>query len=233
MKTFTNTACSIFSNNRIFNEFDVNCFKLHDIKSASKENVPTLTKDYIIENLIKANTKLKEANRLWEENLQKMKKEKDVEMQETVKRIREELLGIKTTSIISQKNDLPKVNILIFGDCKLNRKEIFSIFNSACHEKFGVSLPKKYIHICALDYTKTKNSGISKSFINNRYDLIIIGPHPHSIKDKNVKVDFREMKELYSLKANVSEKCHKPLSKDFLSAKAEQFFDNLLSKNSY
>ena len=231
MKTFTNTACSIFDNNRNFNEFALNGSRLRGVESASKEMVPTLTKDYIIENLIKANMKLKEANRLWDENLQKLKKEKDAEMQETVKRIREELLNISAASVTSQNNNLPKLKILVFGDCKLNRKEIFQLFNSACLEKFGVSLPKKSLHICALDYNQTKNFGVSKNFKSNRYDLIIIGPHPHSIKNKNLKEDFNKLKEQYNLKAKVNEKCDKPLSKEFLSAKAEQFFDNLLKKN--
>jgi len=231
MKTFTNTACPIVDNNRTFNEFAIDRLKLTE--STSKNIVPNLTKDYIIENLIKANIKLKEANRSRDENLQQLMEEKEAELQETVNRIREEFLGIKTTPIFSQKNNLPKVNILLFGDCKLNRKEIFRLFNSACLEKFGVSLPKKSLHTCALDYNETKNFGVSKSFKSNRYDLIIIGPHPHSIKNKNVKEDFRKLKEQYNLKAKVSEKCDKPLSKEFLSAKAEQFFDDLLKKNLY
>lgn len=135
----------------------------------------------------------------------------------------QELLGKHEPA---EDDSIQSIKVLVFGDSKLNQKQIFEIFNQEFQNKFFEPLEKTAVDAIYLSYKEPKNSNIIDRILKDKYDYIIVGPHDHSIKGKDAKKSFRQFIKDNNLKAIVNEENNKTLGKDHIQNLAEQIITN-------
>ena len=190
------------------------------------QNLNGAVEKYIIGELIKANLYLRQKNIEKIREIEQLRRSKEEDQAMLVNNIRSEM-GVPEISKNKSKV-ISDFKILCIGDSKLNTRQVHKIFNEACQKYLGTPFLKKHLNACVLDYSKAKNFDIRKAIKHNRYDLMVLGPHPHSMKNKKISENLNDLKQHYNLKGNVVEKCSKPLSREFLVKTAENFFSTLI-----
>ena len=84
--------------------------------------------------------------------------------------------ALKEQRNVSCKSDCGSGKILVIGEALFNVQQA----KGFCKSK-GISA-ERVEFLC--DYNRLKNKGIGKYQYNNDYSLIIVGPVPHSMRDK-------------------------------------------------
>ncbi|HOP59782.1 MAG TPA: hypothetical protein PKZ60_00015 [Candidatus Saccharicenans sp.] len=93
--------------------------------------------------------------------------------QKVVEEIRQ---GLPETGDLKNKTNRSNIKILILGDLDIHEKDIYGIAKE-------YDIPNKNIDIIK-DWDKIKSYDIEKLRYNSRYDGIMIGPVPHSVKGR-------------------------------------------------
>src|SRR5690606_33481419 len=120
------------------------------------------------------------------QDLDDYREELQEEYKSLVRKIREISLGVNVDEGQSHQN----FKILIFGETKMKMPDIYDIFNSKFIRAFEDELSKKCIDARLLSYDKIKNSNLVNKIKRDKYDYIIVGPHPHSIRGKDINQTF-------------------------------------------
>lgn len=112
-------------------------------------------------------------------------------------------------------------NIIVFGHSILDDQIIFSTIK----EQFlssGVMLKKKDITILTADKkSNLKNSPIADMIRSRKYDYLMVGPHPHSLKGKHLKHSWEKFMEINAINTKVYDTLHMNLSKDKIESYAK------------
>ena len=162
-------------------------------------------------------------------NIDAIESEIRKELIDYTKRILELLYKSEQSNLLSIENkkqnigNLANLKILCVGESKLDRNEIFQIFNDAFHRQFGYDIPKKALDTPVLQYTKMKTFDLIKRIKSDRYDLIIAGPRPHSTANKGINLSLYNLKKRMGLKAITSDNTKDPLHRNGLEEIANTF----------
>lgn len=135
-----------------------------------------------------------------------------------VMQLRDITLGIDSNT---DEDIIQKLKILVFGESNLTSNQIYEIFNQEFIRVFGEDLSKKCINAKYLDYDRVKNSNIVNQIKGNKYDYIIAGPHPHSMRSKDIKQTITSLGKERGLKSKIHEFHESSLSRDYLKELAE------------
>lgn len=150
------------------------------------------------------------------------KNELDKNNQELVEQIRNLQFGIND----SEEDTIQDLRILVFGESKLKYLEIREIFSEAFNAKFGEELNKKAVEARFLSYEEVKNSNVVKRIESGKYDYILAGPHDHSVKGKNIKIDFKNFCKQRNINSHVTESKSDPLNFEGLRQYANWLMDD-------
>ena len=150
------------------------------------------------------------------------KNELDKNNQELVEQIRNLQFGINDT----EEDTIQDIRILVFGDSKLNYSEIREIFSKAFNAKFGEELNKKAVEARFLTYEEVKNSNVVKKIESGKYDYILVGPHDHSVKRKNIKMDFKTFCKQRNINSHVTESKSNTLNQEGIEQYANWLMDD-------
>lgn len=117
----------------------------------------------------------------------------ELQHQERYNELRATFVDAYTPSVSDPAQDL---RVLIIGSSSLDSRQIYQVFNSHYREAFNFPLENHVIDSQYLDYDEVKGVDIAQKLKSNKYDYVIIGPMPHSIKgkeeSKNWKTFFRD-----------------------------------------
>ena len=127
-------------------------------------------------------------------------------------------------------NSNPK--ILIYGVSAINNIEITSLLKKKLSLYFNIELEDSDITLLTSDKkSDLKNISPVEALKSQRYDYLIIGPHPHSVKGKNIKHSWSRFLEVRGIQTLVFERYHKPLSKDWLRVLSNEIGIDVLNQS--
>lgn len=150
-------------------------------------------------------------------DLKEFKEEQEKNYRERVAALRAEILGINQIPTDIKSGALDNLKILCMGESHLSRADIWDIFNNIFYRNFDLELPEKSIDMPALNYKKMKTVNISELLKNNKYDYVIVGPRPHSTKNKNINESIKSLAEKLQIKTIVFDRPKDSLNKSMLS----------------
>ena len=216
-------------NTKIVQSFDSLGSKLNNEidKLFSKKEFQSEDMQRLQESLNEREKRIKEREKITFE-LQKelLKQEKDFEKYrekqekiyvERVESLKAEVLGITQDVEQIDANPFSNLKILILGKSMIQKNEIMECFQQAFFKNFDLDLPVNCLDIPTLNYDEVKNINIAKKLKPNKFDYIIFGPRPHSLKGVDLKKGIPTLKKDWNLKAIIRDEPDKALSKSLIS----------------
>lgn len=126
----------------------------------------------------------------------------------------------------------PSPTILIYGISKLQKNDILKILNERFKVSFNIELTKSNVTIMTSNtMDELKNYPIVDSLKTEKYDYLIVAPHPHSIKGKNIKHSWERFLSIRKIETKVLENHVKPLSRDLLNKYILKIGTECMEKN--
>jgi hypothetical protein len=118
-------------------------------------------------------------------------------------------------TIVVDEQTTPK--ILIYGHSALAEDDIISIIKNKLLVSYNIELSDKDIKVM-VSHQKTELKKVTPvdSLKSCNYDFFMAGPHPHSVKGKNIKHSWKTFVELKKIPTEVFESYHKEISKELL-----------------
>ena len=108
-----------------------------------------------------------------------------------------------------------ELKILIYGITKLTQQEIFDTIQNKLQVGYNIHVKKSDIEIITEhDTDKLKNISPVDKLKSDKYDYLIVGPHPHSVKGKNLKHNWATFLKNRNIKTEAFEGYRKPVSKE-------------------
>jgi hypothetical protein len=157
------------------------------------------------------------------EEFQKYKAKQEEQYKNIVDEFRSQMLDINSPQFSANDNLLQNVHIFIAGSSKITAQVIIDIFNDSFSKVFDMDLPKNAITIGALEYEKLKNLKLVDKIKSDKYDFILLGPRPHSIKGKAINMSGNELKKAYSLKAMIYDDAKNDFSQELILTLSKSF----------
>ncbi len=129
--------------------------------------------------------------------------------------------------------EIENPKILIYGHSALDKADIIRIVKDKLLVSYNISLHNKDIKVLVSDQkNELKNLAPVDKLKSGNYDFFMAGPHPHSIKGKNIKHSWKTFAELKRIPTEVFESYHKKISKEllleFASMIGDTWFENEL-----
>jgi hypothetical protein len=122
--------------------------------------------------------------------------------------------------------------IIIYGISKLEKNEIFKILYERLLVSFNIKIKKSDVTIITSNtMDELRKMSPAESLKTGKYDYIIVAPHPHSVKGKNIKHNWERFLSIRNIRTKVLDNHKKPLSKELLNSYALEIGHDLFSLN--
>jgi len=139
----------------------------------------------------------------------------NTQVKETKNKLREAQDQIPTqdkTSPDLSKRRNPK--ILIYGVSSINKMEIIQMIKNKLSVSYNIELKDSDFSVLISNKkSELKNTSPAEQLKSGMFDYLIVGPHPHSVKGKNIKHSWQLFLETKKIQTKAFEIYHKPLSK--------------------
>lgn len=126
----------------------------------------------------------------------------------------------------TDKEKLESVKILVIGQSSLTKKEIQNIFMETFDKNIEVQIPMNSIEVPTTDYEKMKNVNIKNYFKNDKFNYMLFGPRPHSMKGINLRKSPITIVKEFNLKAKIFVENDKELSRNVIEEFAKNISEN-------
>ncbi len=132
---------------------------------------------------------------------------------------------------ISAKERRPR--ILVYGYSFLNSSGVVSVISKVLSDVYGIEiLPSDIKVLVSNNSKKLKNNSPASSLKKGKYDYMIAGPHPHSVKGKNIKHQWDTFLSFRKIPTKVFELYNKALTKSYINELAHKIGNDWHSKAS-
>ena len=172
---------------------------------------------FAIDILHKEISKLTEKIQNLENENYELKKEQDSKLRSLTQINPQEIKRVSTNS--------PK--ILIYGVIKQRKAELFDTLQNRLNTGYNIHIKKSdVVFLTDHDSDKLKHFSPVERLKSEKYDYLVVGPHPHSVKGKNSKHSWSTFLKNRGVKTEAFEEYNKPLSKDDILNIANKIGEN-------
>lgn len=142
----------------------------------------------------------------------------------------EKVNGFKSENeSIGSKEKRPR--ILVYGYSFLNSSGVVSVISNVLSDVYGIEiLPSDIKVLVSNNSKKLKNNSPASSLQKGKYDYMIAGPHPHSVKGKNIKHQWNTFLSFRKIPTTVFELYNKALTKSYINELAHKIGKDWHSK---
>jgi SepF-like predicted cell division protein (DUF552 family) len=122
----------------------------------------------------------------------------------------------QTNTVEESEKTVPAPKILVYGVTKLNDEVVFDIVRNRLKVSYNITLKRSDItFMTSDDKDKLKSKSPVENLKTGKYDYFIAGPHPHSIKGKNLKHSWPVFMQNRKLSTKTFTDHKKPLSMEY------------------